>query len=152
MKKKKGLIFFLVLCLLISGAIGVCTCIFWSKTSRNETISLIKPSISKSENCVYSDEDIEKAVEAIKENFKNIETPVKLLSISFSEKDNDWFWNTDYHLKDDYSERNRIYLQCDYYVLKDEAAWSKGLYKNYGQIMVRENESSPWKIVDGGYA
>ena len=118
---------------------------------RNKVIDLMIPQITKTENCHYTDEDIESAVKCVKEHYKQKDKWVIPLRFSFSEEKSKRALNG-YHLTETTAKENIIVLYCDYVVLKDFAAYSQGIYPNFAAILVRENADSTWEYVDGGYA
>ena len=118
---------------------------------RNSRIDKIKPSVKREENSVYTDEDIKSAVELIKDNFRKRDVYVSLVKISFDETEcNELRDNRSQREK--YEDKNIIVFLCDYFVLKDFAAYSKGIYTGWNMTLARENENSPWEIIDQGYA
>ena len=118
---------------------------------RNKFIDSMIPQISKTENCYYTDEDIESAVKCVKEHYKQKDKWVIPLRFSFSEEKSSRMLST-YYLAETTEKENIIVLYCDYVVLKDFAAYSQGIYPNFAAILARENADSPWEHVDGGYA
>lgn len=118
---------------------------------RNKVIDLMIPQITKTENCHYTDEDIESAVKCVKEHYKQKDKWVIPLRFSFSEEKSKRTLNG-YHLAETKEKEDIIVLYCDYVVLKDFAAYSQGIYPNFAAILVRENADSTWEYVDGGYA
>ena len=118
---------------------------------RNKFIDSMIPQISKTENCYYTDEDIESAVKCVKEHYKQKDKWVLPLRFSFSEEKSSRMLST-YYLAETTEKENIIVLYCDYVVLKDFAAYSQGIYPNFAAILARENADSPWEHVDGGYA
>ena len=143
--KKKILIIAIVLLLL--GSVFSLTI----KPVRNKFIDSMIPQISKTENCYYTDEDIESAIECMKEHYKKKDKWVIPLRIYFSEEKSSRTLNG-YHLAETTEKENIIVCYCDYIVLKDFAAYSQGLFTGCSGILVRENAESPWDYVDGGWA
>lgn len=120
-------------------------------TMRNIGIDNIRASVKTLDDCYYTDEDIESAVECVKEHYKAKGGPVFLLRITFSDEKSRKTLNG-YYLTETTDKENIIVLYCDYLVLKDYAAYSAGIYTDYAAILARENADSPWEYVDGGYA
>lgn len=116
----------------------------FSEKLRNKRIDAIKPHINQKNNSLYTDEDIESAVNVIKDNFKERDVYVSLFAISFDESENRLYSRG---VKDN----NTIVFLCDYFVLKDFAAYSKGIFNGYKMILKRENENAPWIIFDQGH-
>ena len=143
--KKKILIIAIVL-LLVGGAFSLTI-----QPVRNKFIDSMIPQVSKTEDCYYTDEDIESAVKCVKEHYKQKDKWVIPLRFSFSEEKSNRTLNG-YHLTETTAKENVIVLYCDYVVLKDFAAYSQGIYPNFAAILARENADSPWEHVDGGYA
>ena len=120
-------------------------------TMRNMGIDSIKASVKTAEDCYYTDEDIESAVECVKEHYKMKEWPVFLLRIKYSDETSRKVLEN-YYLAETTAKENIIVLHADYLVLKDFGPYSQGIYPDYAAILVRENADSPWERVDGGYA
>lgn len=118
---------------------------------RNKRIDSILASIKKEENSIYSDEDIESAVLTVKENFKSRDEYASLAKITFDEEECNKI-RDNASCKENYEDKNIIVLLCDYNVYKDFAAYSKGYYSSWQMFLVRSDESSPWEIIDQGYA
>ena len=105
---------------------------------RNRHIDRMKPSVKLSENSVYTDEDIEQATALIKESFKKKDECVRLLRISFKEKED--------------ADKNTMVFLCDYFVIRDFEAYERGLSPGWSVYLERDTENSEWKIVNQGYA
>lgn len=143
--KKKILIIAIVL-LLLGSAFSLTI-----QSVRNKAIDLMIPQISKTEDCYYTDEDIESAVECVKEHYKQKDKWVIPVRFCFSEEDSKRKLKG-YYLAETTDKENIIALFCDFIVLKDFAAYSAGIFTDCSAILVRENADSPWEYVDGGYA
>lgn len=109
-----------------------------SLSLRDRHINRIKPSVKLRDNTVYTEKDIEDATELIKESFKNKAECVRLLRISFREKE--------------IADKNTMTFLCDYFVIRDFEAYERGLYPGWNVVLEREDESSPWEITNQGYA
>ena len=143
--KKKILIIALVL-ILLGGVFSLTI-----KPVRNKYIDLMIPQISKTENCYYTDEDIESAIELVKERYKEKDKRVILLRLYFDEEQSKKKLKT-YHLAETNKKENLISLFCDFYVLEGFGGYSTGLYSGWSEILVREEGTMDWERVDGGYA
>ncbi len=143
--KKKILIIVIVL-LLIGSAFSLTV-----HPVRNKAIDLMIPQISKTENCCYTDEDIDSAIESMKEHYKIKDKWVIPLRIYFSEEKSNRTLNG-YHLAETTGKENIIVCYCDYIVLKDFAAYSRGIFTGCAGIFVRKDVNASWEYVDGGYA
>ena len=118
---------------------------------RNKYIDLMIPQISKTENCYYTDEDIESAIECVKERYKEQDKRVILLRLYFDEEQSKKKLKT-YHLAETNEKENLISLFCDFYVLEGFGGYSTGIYTGWSEILVREEGTMNWERVDGGYA
>lgn len=143
--KKKVLAIVLVLLILC----GICR--LTVPAVRNIFIDSMNAEITKTDDCYYTDEDIESAIETVKEFYKAKEWPVVLMRIRFSD-DESRKKLMGYHLAETTDKENIITLFCDYIVLDSFAAYSRGIYTGWSAILVRENNTSKWEYADGGYA
>lgn len=144
MKKR---IFIIVLVLLIFGSVFSLTLL----PVRNKLIDLIIPQITVTDNCHYTDEDIDSAIECMKEHYKIKDKWVIPVRIYFSEEKCNRTLHG-YHLAETTDKENLIVCYCDYIVLKDFAAYSAGIFTECSGIFTRQNAESPWEYVDGGWA
>ncbi|MGN1193921.1 MAG: hypothetical protein ACI4SB_00390 [Acutalibacteraceae bacterium] len=117
---------------------------------RNMRIDKLLASVKQKKNSSYTESDIDSAVEAVKEDFKNMPWYVSLTKIYFDEEKSDSFLE-EYQLIKEYGQSNIITISCDYYVYKNEDAWQSGEYDDQSVILTRENEDSEWVIRDSGY-
>ena len=146
MNMKKKILIIAIVLLLVGGMFSLTI-----KPVRNKFIDSMIPQISKTENCYYTDEDIENAIECMKENYKQKDKWVIPVRIYFSEEKSSRMLST-YYLAETTEKENIIVCYCDYIVLKDFAAYSQGLFTGCSGILVRENAETPWDYVDGGWA
>ncbi len=143
--KKKILIIAIVLLLL--GSVFSLTI----KPVRNKFIDSMIPQISKTGDSYYTDEDIDSAIECMKEHYKIKDKWVIPLRIYFSEEKSSRTLNG-YHLAETTDKENLISLFCDFYVLEGFGGYSTGIYTGWSEILVREEGTMNWEHVDGGYA
>lgn len=120
----------------------------FSEKIRNKRIDSIKPIIKKSTPCIYDEEDIEKAADLIKTEFKNKDFFVSLYRISFNEDESEKQVGL-YAKSINKNTSDVMIFYCDFFVLKDFAAYSKGIYNNWSVILVKENGN--WEIYDQGF-
>lgn len=144
MKKK---IVALILIILVVGSAYSLT----FQNVRNKYIDLMPAQISKTDSCIYTDEDIDSAIECMKEHYKKKDKWVIPVRIYFSEEKSSRTLSG-YYLSETTEKENIIVCYCDYIVLKDFAAYSRGLFTECSGIFVRENAESPWDYRDGGWA
>ncbi|MGN1443376.1 MAG: hypothetical protein ACI4XE_05955 [Acutalibacteraceae bacterium] len=119
-------------------------------TIRNARIDRLLATVKKTEDCPYSDEEIDAAVRTVKDSFQEKPWFVSLQKIRFDEKESESFLGG-YHLCERYGKSDIITIGCDYYVYKSEEAWQSGAYDGWSVILTRENKDSEWKIADQGY-
>ena len=125
--------------------------ISFSEKLRNNRIDKLKVHAKREEESVYTNEDIESAAEIIKEKKKKKEAYISLSRISFNEEKCNKIRDNS-NQREAYNENNIIAFQCDYFVLKDFEAYSKGIYPGWEVVLARENENAPWVIIASGYA
>ncbi|MBQ4140023.1 MAG: hypothetical protein IJD70_01690 [Clostridia bacterium] len=99
---------------------------------------------------VYSDEDIEAAINIVKQNIAEIEDRWTLLELSYIGDE----WLDSYQ---DWADRNDadevIVILSDFYIsyFSDNPTMGAGQkYEDFNWILVR-NEGEEWRIVDRGY-
>ena len=119
-------------------------------TVRNARIDRLLATVKKTDDCPYSDEDIDSAVRTVKESFQEKPWFVSLQRIWFDEEESESFLDG-YHLCERYGKSDIITIGCDYYVYQDEEAWQSGAYDGWSVILTRENKDSEWIIADQGY-
>ena len=119
-------------------------------TVRNARIDRLLAAVKKTDDCPYSDEDIDAAVKTVKNSFQEKPWFVSLQRIWFDEEESESFLDG-YHLCERYGKSDIITIGCDYYVYQSEAAWQSGAYDGWSVILTRENKDSEWIIADQGY-
>ncbi|MCI6771256.1 MAG: hypothetical protein MR567_04730 [Oscillospiraceae bacterium] len=119
-------------------------------TVRNARIDRLLATVKKTDDCPYSDEDIDSAVRTVKESFQEKPWFVSLQRIWFDEEESESFLDG-YHLCERYGKSDIITIGCDYYIYQDEEAWQSGAYDGWSVILTRENKDSEWIIADQGY-
>ena len=119
-------------------------------TIRNARIDRLLATVKKTDDCPYSDEDIDSAVRTVKESFKEKPWFVSLQKIWFDEKESESFLDG-YHLCERYGKSDILTIVCDYYVYQSEGAWQSGAYDGWSVILTRESKDREWEIADQGY-
>lgn len=100
------------------------------------------------ESSKFTTKEIEQAIDATKEQFKEFEH-CELHSLSYDEEESDFRLKS---LREDPDLENMIVLFSDFYVnSKAEGAWNPDSYYNWMFILSRENKNSDWIVEDWGY-
>lgn len=109
--------------------------------------------IDKGDSSKFSDEEIDSAIKVVKDNFS---FPGSKLKVVFYDED-----KSEDAIKDfmeygkgkgsDIDPNNIIVLFSEFDVTGKNPVLSKGEYKNYSWILVREDKDKEWKIEDQGY-
>ena len=126
----------------------LCTVMLSLSSCSHGVVSFVK--ISEFSSDVYSDEDIEAAINIVKQTFAEIEDLWTLLELSYIGDE----WLDSYQ---DWADRNDadevIVILSDFYIsiFSDNPTMSTGCkYEGFNWILVR-NEGEDWRIVDRGY-
>ena len=109
--------------------------------------------IDKGDSSKFSDEEIDSAIKVVKDNFSFPGS--KLKAVSYDEdKSEDVIKDFMEYGKGEGSDidpNNIIVLFSDFDISGENPVLSKGEYKNYSWILVREDKDKEWKIEDQGY-
>ena len=125
---------------------GSCGLIYFRNKRIDETEALIE----KTDDCVYSDNDITEAIDAVKKYFKSQKDDVGLCSVKFSESESNDFLKY-YKAVKHYGKENVIVVFCSYNIFKNDAFGEYGYYENRAMILARDINDSEWEIIDQGY-
>lgn len=125
---------------------GSCGLIYF----RNKRIDKIDAVIEKSDDCIYSDEDINKAIETVKDYFKEQKDNVGLCSLKFSESDSEKSLKKNKAVKK-YKKENVIVVFCSFNIYESCEYGEYGYYENRAMILARDTDKTEWKIIDRGY-
>lgn len=116
---------------------------------RNLRIDRLLASVRQKKDSAYTESDIDAAVTAVKEDFKQKPWFVSLTNLYFDEEESDLVLDR-YSLGAEYEKSSIIVIGCSYYVYKAEAAWKTGEYDGWCVILTKEKDSGEWVIRDAG--